>query len=303
MNDSRPTLARRLGVLVLSVAMLLTFLTLGAATPQADASSPCPNYSVQDVFADPNGNWDGDLVNNSDELLNGLNPCHLDTQAFCGSGGNALCNYPTHVYYGYVYTTTSHHVDPCAHALRTNPNGDYDGDGISNSVEVANGANACRKPCPHPTRADLAVDPNGDWDHDSYTNAVEVNQGTNPCSHLVFNPCPGYTYHHVNSMPNHDWDGDGITNAEEIRLGYSPCHINTRPAPSPTPQRLPHVEQAAPQASTPHTTTYTQTHRLPHVVRTYVAPPPPVCPVNYPYLHPTTGKCHANPVRPQFAGF
>lgn len=297
MNEARPTMSKRLGVLALSVAMLLTFLTLGAAAPEADAYNPCPNYSIQDVFDDPNGNWDGDLVNNSDELLNGLNPCHLDTQNFCGGGGNVLCHYPptTYVYYGYTYT----HHDPCAKAIADSPNGDYDGDGVSNSIEVANGANACSKPCPHPTTADLAVDPNGDWDGDGFTNAIEVNQGTNPCSHYYYNPCPSYTYHQVNTMPNHDWDNDGIKNAEEVRLGYNPCQYNTRP--NPTPQRLPHV-QVAPQTSTTHTHTYTHTHRLPHVVRTHV-PAVPVCPANYPYLHPTTHKCHANPVRSQFAGF
>lgn len=296
MNESRPTMSKRLGVLTLSVAMMLTFLTLGSLTPEADASGPCPNYSIQDVFDDPNGNWDGDLVNNSDELLNGLNPCHLDTQNFCGSGGNALCNYPTYVYYyGHTY---GHHTDPCNQAVSSSPNGDYDGDGISNEVERRNGANPCKKPCPNATHADLALDPNGDWDYDSLTNAIEVNQGTNPCGSQYYNPCPSYTYHQINIMPGYDWDGDGISNAEESRLGYNPCKVNIRP--SPTPQRLPHVAYVAPTpAPVTHTHTYTHTHRLPHVVRTHV-PAPPRCPANYPYLHPSTHKCHANPIRPQF---
>lgn len=283
MTDTRPTMRTQLGVLMLSIAMLLAFLTFGAA-PEADAQSgnPCPHYSIQDVFDDPNGNWDGDLVRNSDELYNGLNPCLLDTQTFCGSGGNALCLYPTYVYYGYA--------DACTTAINGSPNGDYDGDGVSNAVEQANGANPCHHPCPNPSGVDVALNPNGSWDSDGISNAIEVSQGTNPCNGYYYNPCPSYTHYQVNAMPSLDWDRDGITNAEEVRRGYNPCQITT----------LPHVTVTYTQT---HTTTYTQTHRLPHVVRTYQPPAPKpraVCPVNYPYYHSGNGKCYANPVGPQF---
>jgi len=279
MKNSGPTMTFRLGVLALSTMMLVALL-VPVGTTEADASSPCPAFAIQDVFDDPNGNWDGDLVNNSDELYNGLNPCIVDTAAFCNGGGNALCLYPSVTYYHHNYS------NPCSVSLNSYPNADYDGDGISNIVEWNNHADPCKRPCPYPTNADLALNPNGSWDNDGISNAIEVNQGTNPCTSTYHNPCPYYSASHISSMPSSDWDGDGYTNAEEHRLGYNPCKRNV-------------------VYTSTHTTTYTTTNRLPHVNSTtgqpvYAAPKPvavaPICPTGYPYYHQGNGLCYSAPV-------
>ena len=279
-----PTKRLAIGSLMLSIMMLVSIL-VPSLTPEASASSPCPSYSIQDVFDDPSGNWDGDQINNSDELYNGLNPCIVDTTAFCSGGGNPLCRYYTYTYVGYATA--------CQASINAYPTADYDGDGISNSDEVRNGANPCQHPCPNPTHADLALNPNGSWDNDGISNAIEVSQGTNPCNGYnyattyvatytpIYNPCPYYSLAEVNSMPNLDWDNDGVSNADEIRRNTSPCQFNAI-------QRLPHVTQQR----LPHVTTHYQT--------VYVAPQPvtPVCPRGYPYYHRGTRLCYANPIGP-----
>ena len=262
------------GLLVLSAALLAAMLVF-APTPVAQAYSPCPAYSIQDVFDDPDSNWDNDQVRNADELYNGLNPCKVDTNEFCSGGGNPLCIYPTYTY--------SYYPTACQTAINTSPGGDYDGDGISNSTEVRNGANPCAHPCPHPTGIDLALNPNGSWDNDGISNAIEVSQGTNPCNGYAYNPCPYYSLYHVDHMPGYDWDNDGVSNRNEVYRGTNPCVYNA-PIPhvvvyqQPT-QRLPHVNTPAPQV-------------------VHVAPTPvrPACPAGYPYYHPDTRLCYANPV-------
>jgi len=266
-----------LGTMILSVLMLVSIVVpQPAAEASAFTGSPCPFYSIQDVFDDPSGNWDGDQVNNSDELYNGMNPCRTDTADFCAGGGNALCTYVTHSY------TYNHAGYPaaCAHSINAFPTGDYDGDGIRNDAEIRQGANPCRHPCPNPTNADLALNPNGSWDNDGISNAVEVWQGTNPCVGVVLNPCPHYTYAYVNAQPSRDWDGDGIANATEVRQGTNPCIFNTV-------QRLPHVVQ---QPATSYVVT------PPTVV--YVAPAPvvAVCPHGYPYYNRSNHRCYAYPI-------
>ena len=96
---------------------------------------PCPQFAIQDVFADPTGNWDGDQVNNSDELYNGLNPCIADTNKYCAGGGNPLCTYYTYLYVG--------PTGPCQQSVNAYPTGDYDRDGIRNAAEVRQGTSPC----------------------------------------------------------------------------------------------------------------------------------------------------------------
>lgn len=283
MTLNGPTrIAAKLGGALLGAFMLLTLVV---PAPTADArhhgSTPCPNYSIQDVHNDPNSDWDGDTVSNSDELYNGYNPCIRDTGAFCAAGGNALCRYPN-----YVVVPVN---NACNNAVATNPNGDYDGDGIANATEVRNWANPCSHPCPNPTNADIALNPNGDWDGDRVSNAVEVSRGTGPCvinsaTYYTrdYNPCPYWNHAEARAMPNLDWDGDGWTNAYEVANGWSPCtanytHIQAKPKPAPY---VSHV----------------QTKRLPHVNYTPPKLPAPVCPQNYPYFHKGNGLCYANPV-------
>jgi hypothetical protein len=279
MKTNGPTKPFTVKALALSTLVLVSLLVpMLVSTPAAEASAfntgPCPHFAIQDVFADPSGNWDGDQVNNSDELFNGLNPCIVDTNEYCSGGGNPLC-----IYYTYLYVGPS---GPCQQSVNAYPTGDYDRDGIRNADEVRQGANPCAHPCPYPTNADLALDPNGSWDNDGISNAIEVAEGTNPCSGVTYNPCPNYSLAQVNGMAYLDWDHDGIANAAEVRQGTSPCDVNSI-------QRLPHVTQHS-------------THRLPHVNTTsytvYVAPrpPTPVCPYGYPYYHAGNGLCYANPV-------
>lgn len=272
MKSTGLTTICKVGSIVLSTMLLVSFLF---PTPAADAQqysgTPCPHYSIQDVFDDPSGNWDGDQVRNADELYNGLNPCIVDTGNYCAGGGNALCYYPTHTYTHTGYPTA------CQAQVNAYPNGDYDGDLVTNAEEVRNGANPCAHPCPNPSNADLALNPNGNWDSDGVSNAVEVNQGTNPCDGYRYNPCPYYSAYQVDYMPGLDWDGDGITNSTEVYNGTNPCVYNyaTYHAPKPTP-RLPHVVKTVPTV-------------------VYV-PIRPSCPWNYPFYHTGNGLCYANPV-------
>jgi hypothetical protein len=278
--------------MALTTAMVMSLL-ITVAAPEASASgNPCPNYSIQDVFDDPNGNWDGDLVRNSDELYNGLNPCLLDTQQFCAGGGNPLCLYPKAHTYVYV-----EYVSPCQRSVNAYPNGDYDGDGIANATEVRNWADPCSKPCPHPTNADLALNPNGDWDGDGFSNAIEVSSHRNPCSSYLANPCPHYTTYQLNAMAHHDWDNDGINNATESVRGTNPCQYNA--TVTHVPQQRTRLTNRLPHVSATQTTTHTHTHTHAHQ-RTYVQPQrpsTPACPHGYPYYHPTTRLCYANPIR------
>jgi len=278
MNTTGPSFLAKLGAIALSSIMLMALLVTMAA-PEASASGPCPWYGIQDVFDDPDGNWDGDQVLNGDELYNGLNPCIKDTNEYCAGGGNPLC-----IYYTYVYVP---YQTQCQISTSAYPTGDYDGDGISNRLEIANYADPCTKPCPHPTNADLSLNPNGDWDNDRISNALEVSQGTNPCNAHAYNPCPHYTYYQLQRSPLQDWDLDGTNNSTEHQRGTNPCQYNA-PVTYYNPAPKKHVPT---------------THRLPHVARTYVpkpAPKPvviPTCPHGYPYYHAGNGKCYANPVK------
>ena len=196
-----------LGIVALSMAMLFTLLVPGETAEASAYSSPCPHYSIQDVFNDPNGNWDGDHVNNSDELYNGLNPCLVDTGTFCGTGGNPLCNYPTYRYIEYVQKDVVN--NPCHRSTFLYPHDDYDRDGVTNQNEI--------------------------W------------AGTDPCIYNAppqVAPCPYYNAHQVTAWPNYDWDGDGVTNLVEWRQGTNPCVSNAvvvyQPV-RPRVYRLPHV--------------------------------------------------------------
>ena len=256
-------------LLILSGVMLAVLTVPSAAGAQdyyyinAPKTNPCPHFSIQDVFDDPNGDWDHDHVTNSVELYNGLKPCVADSSTFCASQPT-LC------------TVTHNHTSTCAsghwtwNGVNANPNGDWDNDGVSNRTEALNGANPCDHPCPNWTATDVALNPNGSWDNDGISNAVEAWQGTNPCSgHYYHNPCPHWTAKDVHSMPGHDWDGDGVSNRNEVKQGTNPCVKDVYVVVYPTPKPKPH-------------------HNTP--------PPGYKCPVGYPYYHSGTGLCYVHPV-------
>lgn len=265
-----------LRLVIVAFAMLLGMVVIAPSQAEAHhASSPCPRFSIHDVFADPNGDWDHDRASNAVELYNGLQPCVPDASQFCNANPS-LCSAPV--------TTIVHN---CSNGywswswVNSYPNHDWDGDGISNRVEARNGANPCAPPCPYPRSADISLNPNGDWDYDGVPNAHEIWVGTNPCRAHVTNPCPHWTNTHVHNHPNSDWDGDGFSNLTELYNGTSPCVRNVLVVvPAPKPDRLPHVGGPV--------------HQPPVVVPA----PTPTCPAGYPYFHPGNGQCYANPVSP-----
>lgn len=240
MSTGKPTTWIKAVIMVMSAAMFITLFVPAEAEAKASAKSPCPHYAIQDVFADRYGDWDHDRMANITELYNGFNPCLNDSARYCATNAwncTALiaqnpCAVTDYHYYGYSYDGYYYYTPltswTWAH-INSDPNGDWDKDGVSNHAEAKAGANPCLKPCPNPSKADLALNPNGDWDRDRVSNTTEIAQGTDPCNK--------YSY-------------------------YS--------------QRLPHVDAPYVQIDKPA--------------------PGYQCPYGYPYYHPATGLCYANPV-------
>lgn len=265
------------------LAVLVTLLTPGNAEASValHSGSPCPNYALSDVYADPDGDWDHDRLSNRDEIFYAtLNPCIKDASTYCSQTHTSWrClpeykkthhgSYYVNYHYAYGCTSSGHWYWS---SVNYHPHGDWDGDGISNYTEAAKGANPCAKPCPHAKSIDIALNPHADWDGDHRTNATEQAHRTDPCSANSFNPCPHYSHHHVNLMPSADWDGDGVHNRNEVYYGSNPCVAGS--------VRLPHVVHVAP---TP-----------PPVIHTIT--PGYQCPYGYPYYHPGNGLCYANPI-------
>jgi hypothetical protein len=279
-NDTSSLRFGRLVALTVSALALLAIVAPRNADASADpATSPCPSYSIQDVFDDPNSDWDRDRVNNKDELYNNLNPCTYDTDTFCGTSGNVLCRYGA---YGTTVPTSLCYSSNWAWAdVYAAPNADWDRDAITNLVEARNGLNPCVHSCKNLTQTDVNLNPDGSWDIDGVSNRTEVNQGTNPCNGYDFNPCPNWSTHHIGYMPNADWDRDGITNTDEIRHGFNPCIADIifgtlTPAPAPTATPAPVATNPAPVLAPTGTSA--------------------TCPASYPYFH--AGTCYANPVTP-----
>ena len=264
---SKSRLTRRSSMLLVALAVFVTVLIPGNSAEAnehyyyySNPSGPCPNWSIDDVLADLDGDWDGDRVDNGDEVFvsNGLNPCVYDSADFCVTN-------PTYCYdvlwsdveYYLVYNVTSARTCVGGYwswaSVNANPHGDWDHDDVSNLREANNGANPCVAPCPTAYHIDVALNPWGDWDYDGRSNQLEVTQRTNPC---VYNA--------------------------PIRVQYVQVPVVTYTyVPQTTTQRLPHV-------GSPATTT------------TYVAPAPTVnpCPAAYPYFHEANGQCYANPIKP-----
>lgn len=287
------------------VAALVATITMLVAAPKAQASieiagTPCPSYSVQDVFDDPNGDWDNDGITNKVEFLNGQNPCTKDDGTFCKANPSLCSRYK---WYRFCQNNSWTRSD-----VEADPKGDWDGDGFTNSQELKNGTNPCLRPCPNPSTNELNAEPHGDWDNDGYSNITEVRSGSDPCNsrsipnyvthrtyvprhhhyysphgyyvyvpaplptptpkpvakpltRAVRTPCPNWTRADVNASPHTDWDRDGITNIQELRNGTNPCVHNRQGRSS----------------------TSNQAHSI--------------CPSGYPHYHPGTGKCHVNPIR------
>jgi len=95
---------------------------------------------------------------------------------------------------------------------------DTDGDGVLDSVEIANGTdqnNPCEFNIADITETQAEPYLSADCDGDGVTNGMEVTDGTDPT-----NPCD-FVYANATLTPDAAWnaldcDGDGVTNGEEI---------------------------------------------------------------------------------------
>ena len=231
-----PGLAAVTTIAALVGALLFALL---ATAPPAEAndyyyvhttsSSPCPRWSLQAVLDDPNGDWDRDRVTNADEIYvaGGLNPCVHDSTQFCSVQPASCWRYlSTDVVYYYHPAPV---VTICSGgywnwtAVNAHPYGDWDGDGVNNHTEAANGANPCIAPCPTAYYVDVALNPWGDWDGDGRSNYSEVNHGTNPCRY------DGYVYVYTQPAP---------TQQRLPHVGgpsHAPAPTYTAPAPTHNP--------------------------------------------------------------------
>ena len=90
---------------------------------------PCPDFSFDDVMADPAGDWDGDQITNSDEFYNNSRPCTFDDTT---SGNTPQIGSAT---------------GPCPEFtlddVLNDQTGDWDGDTATNIDEFYNNANPC----------------------------------------------------------------------------------------------------------------------------------------------------------------
>ena len=79
----------------------------------APAGGPCPDFSSEAVMAEPNGDWDGDRVSNSDEFFGNSQPCVFEAELATSSDDRVA-------------------VGPCpgysAPDVLADPDGDWDGD-------------------------------------------------------------------------------------------------------------------------------------------------------------------------------
>ena len=121
---------------------------VGPSVPVADLA--CAGFSVDDVVADPGGDWDGDRVSNNDEFYNNADPCRFDDPA--------LRTVPVPVSTPAVDQRCSgFSVDDVMADLA----GDWDGDRVSNNDEFYNNADPCRFDGPGSGLHTLLTDPIG----------------------------------------------------------------------------------------------------------------------------------------------
>ena len=93
-------------LVAVALAALLCLPLLVAGQRDAEASAgPCPQWSIQGLFDDPNGDWDHDRVPNRTELDIGESPCEPVDADFC-------VKQPTLCTHTYVTTSTR-----CGHGM------------------------------------------------------------------------------------------------------------------------------------------------------------------------------------------
>ncbi|WFO49606.1 inverse autotransporter beta domain-containing protein [Aeromonas veronii] len=191
-----------------------------------------------DPVVDPNGDRDGDGLTNGQENQLGTDPDNKDTdgdgiddKTEVDNGTNPLdpkdpAGDPNSDRDGDGLT------DGQENQLGTDPdNKDTDGDGIDDKTEVDNGSNPLDP-------NDPVVDPNGDKDGDGLTNGQENQLGTDPDNKdtdgdgiddktEVDNGSNPLDPNDPVVDPNGDKDGDGLTNGQENQLGTDPDNKDT----------------------------------------------------------------------------
>jgi len=220
----------------------------------ADAEPACPNWTIADVYADPDGDWDNDRATNIAEFDNAQDPCEYwqDARATVASADTISAGGPCPSY--------------SLALILEDPSGDWDRDRVSNVDEfynqadpcvfdaeaaqaaVASGAQPATGPCPEYSLALVLEDATGDWDGDRVTNADEFyNQGDpcvaelvggtdDPVAPVAQGPCPDYSLALVLEDPEGDWDGDTVSNADEFYASGDPCEFSAENASTETPE-------------------------------------------------------------------
>lgn len=192
-----------------------------------DEGDSVPNW-MEDYFA--TATWiadtDSDGLSDWDEIFGtGTNPILWDTN------GNGLSDADDLI------------QPPDAGDMPTGESAadDFDGDGLLDLWELANGLN--------PNDAgDFADDPDGDF----ILNIEEYQHGTNPQVADDFTSVMGYSINtstlsrqNDGTERDADWDGDGSTNASEIADGTDPREVLSQNGLPPDPE-LPFIEDQPP---------------------------------------------------------
>ena len=190
------------------------------------ATTPvCPDVTPDAVYDDPTGDWDGDGISNAIELYNELDPCQADALGAAprqASAAQAGAGVPVA-----VAAAPEPSASPAAPAAPVAPAQ----------------AEAPKNPCPNYTAADVLADPNGDWDKDKASNTIEFYNQQDPCvlnatmnaavaavlakpQPSATSPCPTFSAAEVNAAPTADWDNDGASNTFEFYNNSNPCEYD-----------------------------------------------------------------------------
>lgn len=165
--------------------------------------------------------WDNICVGEAEALCGPCGPTCGNSDHDCCTPGGPACNDAdccTAVCDGDPFCCDIEWDEVCAATAIAicgpcdNPNGDDDGDGLTNGVEAAG-----------------CTDPNNpDTDGDGLNDGAEVNGGTNPCNADSDNDGLSDGAETGCTSPiNADSDGDGLNDGEEATYGTDPCDADT----------------------------------------------------------------------------
>lgn len=200
--------------------------------------NPCPDWSVEFIELDPDGDWDSDGVSNRDDSL----PCELGVANPCPEwtdrdveldpdgdwDGDGLPNSDDELPCQSVQPPPPNPCDnPSAEEIRQlaeqNPSQDWDSDGLVNGVDPTPCDAGVGDPCPDWLPIHTEEDSGGDWDGDGIANIED----SLPCDSEPVNPCPEWNTELANAFADLDWDGDGVLNGADPL----PCDEPGNPCP------------------------------------------------------------------------